>query len=141
MKLRNLASALRNEPLAALIGEAGWRGIRSIRRSIFKLVARNGDCPVIFRPIGYYRVQRDFVSEHARKAVLAYADAILRGEYPLMGYGAPHLGANPDWHCDWVSGKSWPLEDSGTASNRAPRRIGCESPLGAFALAIRPRRG
>ncbi len=112
MKLRNLASALRNEPLAALIGEAGWRGIRSIRRSIFKLVAWNGDCPVIFRPIGYYRVQRGFVSEHARKAVLAYADAILRGEYPLMGYGAPHLGANPDWHCDWVSGKSWPIEDS-----------------------------
>jgi Heparinase II/III-like protein/Heparinase II/III N-terminus len=112
VKLRNLASALRNEPLPALIGEAGWRGIRSIRRSIFKLAARNGDCPVIFRPIGYYRVQRDFVCERARKAVLAYADAILRGEFPLMGYGSPHLGANPDWHCDWVSGKNWPIEDS-----------------------------
>jgi hypothetical protein len=112
VKLRNLASALRNEPLPALIGEAGWRGIRSIRRSIFKLAARNGDCPVVFRPLGYYRVQRDFVSEHASKAVLAYADAILRGDYPLMGYGAPHLGANPDWHCDWVSGKNWPIEDS-----------------------------
>jgi hypothetical protein len=112
VKLHNLASALRNEPLSALIGEAGWRGIRSIRGSIFKLAARNGDCPIIFRPLGYYQVQRDFVSEHARKAVLTYADAILRGEYPLMGYGAPHLGGNPDWHCDWVSGKSWPIEDS-----------------------------
>ena len=30
-----------------------------------------------------------------------------------MGYGAPHLGMNPDWQCDWVSGKSWPLEASG----------------------------
>ena len=47
-----------------------------------------------------------------REAILAYADAILRGEYPLMGYGSPHLGTNPDWQCDWVSGKSWPLEDS-----------------------------
>ena len=45
--------------------------------------------------------------------MLAYADAILRGEYPLMGYGSPHLGTHPDWQCDWVSGKSWPLKDSG----------------------------
>jgi hypothetical protein len=112
VKLRTLASALRNEPLPTLIGEAGWRGIRSIRGSIFKLSARNDGCPVIFQPIGYYRVEGDFVSEHTRKSILAYADAILLGEYPLMGYGAPHLGANPDWHCDWVSGKSWPVEDS-----------------------------
>jgi hypothetical protein len=112
VKLRNLASALRNEPLPALLREAAWRGIRSIRRSIFKLGGPDGDCPVIFRPIGYYRLQRDFVSERSRAAVLAYADAILRGEYPLMGYGAPHLGMNPDWQCDWVSGKDWPIEAS-----------------------------
>ena len=67
MKLRNLASALRDEPLPTLIGEAGWRGIRSIRKSIFKLAGRNGDCPVIFRPIGYYRVQRHLVSERSRR--------------------------------------------------------------------------
>ena len=30
-----------------------------------------------------------------------------------MGYGSPQLGTHPDWQCDWVSGKSWPLEDSG----------------------------
>ena len=113
MKLRNLGTALRHEPLPTLIGEAGWRGIRSIRKSIFKFAGQNGDCPVIFRPIGYYRVQRDLVSERSREAVLAYADAILRGEYPLMGYGKPHLGINPDWQCDWVSGKNWPMEASG----------------------------
>ena len=37
---------------------------------------------------------------------------ILRGEYPLLGYGSPQLGTNPDWQCDWVSGKMWPLEES-----------------------------
>ncbi len=96
MKLRNLASALRNEPLPALIGEAGWRGIRSIRRSIFKL-ARAGWrlARFIFHPIGYYRLQTGSVSEHARKAILAYADAILRGEYPLMGYGSPSSRDEP----------------------------------------------
>ena len=113
MNLRSLASALRSEPLSALIGEAGWRAVRSIRKSIFKVSSENDDRPVIFRPINYYRLQRDSVSEHARKAILTYADAILRGEYPMMGYGAPHLGTNPDWQRDWVSGKSWPVESSG----------------------------
>ncbi len=137
MKLRHLANVVRNEPLPNLIGEAGWRGIRSVRRSIFRLKDLGGDCPVLFHPIGYYRLQRDFFSERSRQAVLAYADAIRRGEYPLMGYGAPHLGVNPDWQCDWVSGKSWPSRRLGKDANRAPRRIGREGPLGALALAIR----
>jgi hypothetical protein len=58
-------------------------------------------------------MQKGLVSEHSRSAILGYADAILRGEYPLLGYSAPHLGINPDWQCDWVSGKSWPIEASG----------------------------
>jgi hypothetical protein len=113
VKLRSLASALRREPLPALIGEAAWRGLRSIRRSSFQLAAPSAACPVSFQPIGYYRLQKQLVSEPARKPILAYADAIQRGEYPLMGYGSPRLGTSPDWQCDWVSGKAWPLIDSG----------------------------
>jgi hypothetical protein len=30
-----------------------------------------------------------------------------------MGYGSPRLGTHPDWQSDWVSGKTWPLKDSG----------------------------
>jgi hypothetical protein len=37
MKLRALPSALRNSSLPALIGEAAWRSIRSIRRTGFRL--------------------------------------------------------------------------------------------------------
>ena len=90
----------------------------------------------VFRPIGYYRLQKDSVSDMPAR-LLAYADAILRGEYPLMGYGSPNLGTNPDWQRDWVSGKTWPLENIRKDSNRSPRRLGRESPLGAFPLAIR----
>jgi Heparinase II/III-like protein/Heparinase II/III N-terminus len=108
MKLRALPSALRNSSLPALIGEAAWRSIRSIRRTGFRLEGLGGVCPVRFCPIGYYQLQQ----EHASEPVITYADAILRGEYPLMGYGSPQLGMNPNWQCDWVSGKSWPLEKS-----------------------------
>jgi hypothetical protein len=112
VKLRTLASALREEPLPNLIREAAWRGIRPIRRSIFRLAGHGGACPVRFRPIGYYRSLQQPASEHARESIPAYADAVLQGEFPLIGYGKVHLGTNPDWQCDWVSGKRWPLEDS-----------------------------
>ncbi len=112
MNLRTLAGALREEAPPKLLGEAGWRGIRSIRKSLFQLAGQGGRCPVRFRPIGYYCSQTD-LSEQSREAILAYADAILRGDFPLLGYGSPHLGTSPDWQRDWVSGKCWPLDDSG----------------------------
>jgi hypothetical protein len=111
MNMRSIGRALREEPLPTLIREAAWRGIRSIRKSSFQIAGLDDKCPVRFRPIGYYQSQTEL---SCREATLAYADAVLRGEYPLMGYGSPHLGIHPNWQCDWVSGKSWPLEDSRT---------------------------
>jgi hypothetical protein len=94
------------------MGEAAWRSIRSLRKTSFQLAGTDGACPVSFQPIGYYQLQKELISEQARTSLLAYADAIVRGEYPLMGYGSPRLGTQPDWACDWVSGKTWPLESS-----------------------------
>jgi hypothetical protein len=111
-KLISLVTALQREPLPALIGEAAWRSLRSVRKSSFRFAGPDAACPVSFQPIGYYRWQEQLVSEAARKSILAYADAILRGEYPLMGYGSPRLGIHPDWQCDWISGKTWPLKNS-----------------------------
>jgi hypothetical protein len=113
MPSRSLTTVLRREPLPALIGEAAWRGLRSLRKTSFQLVGPNAACPVSFQPIGYYPLQKQLVSEQACTSILAYADAILRGEYPLMGYGSPRLGSHPDWQCDWVSGKAWPLKTPG----------------------------
>jgi Heparinase II/III-like protein/Heparinase II/III N-terminus len=103
---------LRDEPLPLLIREAGWRAIRSMRKSIFPVAAARANGRQRFRPIGYYDWQIPLISSEERPAVLRYADAVLRGEYPLMGYGSPHLGTRPDWQCDWVSEKNWPLRDS-----------------------------
>jgi len=112
VKLRAITNALRNEPLPLLVAEALQRGIRSIRRSTFQVAGQGGPCPVHFQPIGYYQSQAQLASEGDRAATLAYAEAVLRGEYPLMGYGSPYLGTTPDWQIDWVSGKSWPFKDS-----------------------------
>jgi hypothetical protein len=108
MRLRTLAE----EPLHKLAGEAAWRGVRSIRRWNFKRAGEISDCPVHFRPIGYHQSHSVLASDHSTTDILAYAGAILRGDYPLMGYGSPHLGISPDWHTDWVSGLSWPMQDS-----------------------------
>jgi Heparinase II/III-like protein/Heparinase II/III N-terminus len=113
VELRSLAGAFQREPLPALIGEAALRGLRSLRKTSLQLAGPGAVCPVSFQPIGYYQFQKELVSEQARTSVLAYADAILGGEYPLMGYGSPRLGIHPDWQCDWVSGKTWPLKNSG----------------------------
>jgi hypothetical protein len=110
VKLGKVASALRDEPLRVLVEEAGWRGLRSLRRSIFKFRGQGGQCPVRFLAIGYDQLLGPLASEPASEAIIGYADAVLRGEYPLPGYGSLHLGVNPDWHCDWVCGKRWPLE-------------------------------
>jgi hypothetical protein len=103
---------LRDEPLPMLIREAGWRAIRSMRKSFFPVAAARANGQQRFRPIGYYESQMPLISSDERAALVSYADAVLRGEYPLMGYGSPRLGTRPDWQCDWVSEKNWPKEDS-----------------------------
>jgi len=112
MKAGTWSRALREEPLPALVREAAWRGVRSLRKWRFESAGPGDKCPVRFRPIGYYQAQKQLSCELSREATLAYADAVLGGKYPLMGYGSPHLGSHPDWQCDWVSGKTWPLESS-----------------------------
>jgi hypothetical protein len=108
MRLRTLAE----EPLHKLAGEAAWRGVRSIRRWTFRRAGEVSDGRVHFRPIGYHQWHRDLASGQSTTDILAYAEAILRGDYPLMGYGSPHLGITPNWHTDWVSGLSWPMHAS-----------------------------
>jgi hypothetical protein len=110
VKLRTIRNTLRDEPLPIVAAEALWRGVRSIRKWAFHLAGQGG--AVRFQPIGYYHLQAQLATEADCAATLAYAEAVLRGEYPLMGYGSPDLGTRPDWQVDWVSGKSWPFEDS-----------------------------
>jgi hypothetical protein len=96
---------LRQERLHVLLAEAVWRCFRVVRKRLSRITGP-GESRARFSPIGYY----ESAPEDDRISVLAYADCVLQGEYPLMGYGWPLLGQEPDWHCDWVSGKRWPLD-------------------------------
>ena len=108
ISLRALVSALRREPLHDLMGEAAWRGVRGMRKQLFAK-KEPAAATSTFIPSATTQGSRILLPLADREAILAYADAVLRGEYPLMGYGRPNLGVTPDWHCDWVSGKTWPL--------------------------------
>ena len=79
-----------------------------------------GQSPATFLSHRVLRVAEPLISADERAAVLGYADAVLRGEYPLMGYGSPRLGTRPDWQCDWVSQRKWPVEDSEKDAHRSP---------------------
>jgi hypothetical protein len=107
LKPHRIAQVLRRESLPVLLAEAAWRVFRAGRRQAWR-VTGPGACRVRFYPIDYYESE----AVAAAGPVIAYADAVLRGEYPLMGYGWPDLGREPDWQCDWVSGRGWPLENA-----------------------------
>ena len=92
MRLRKVARALRDEPLRVLVGEAAWRGLRSVRRSIFKLSGPDGRCPVRFHPIGYDQLLSPLASEHASEAIIGYADASCVESIRCWVTGAPISG-------------------------------------------------
>src|SRR5437870_10455839 len=43
----------------------------------------------------------------AFEPILAAGRAVADGTFDLLGSGPVNLGPNPDWHCDFKSGKRW----------------------------------
>ncbi len=41
------------------------------------------------------------------EAILAAGRALMNGDFDLLGSGPVRLGPEPDWHCDFKSGKRW----------------------------------
>ena len=117
MKMGRPGSALRRYSLPVLVAEAVWRAVRSMRQASFRRQQNGGLCSVRFQPIGYYQreeLQGELLNTFDRQTILAYADSVLVGIFPIMGYGSVDLGNRPDWQCDWVSGKTWPMDSSET---------------------------
>lgn len=110
-KLTRLAQRVREESLPTLAREAMLRIAKRIRLARFQAQVKRVP-EVQYHPVGYYKPRLKEVDGAARAAIVNFADCVLRGEFPLLGYGNPALGFPPDWNVDWVSGKSWPSAPS-----------------------------
>lgn len=106
-KVSRIARAVREDSVGTLALEAVLRVSRKIRLSRFQ--AEIERIPELqYRPLGYYQPVLHAISPEQRKAIIRFADSVLVGDFPLMGYGNVPLSLPPDWSSDWVSGKSWP---------------------------------
>ena len=61
-----------------------------------------------FRCMPYHKPDLESLSDHSRELVVAFADEILAGRYPFLGYGTAELGTRPKWNLDFTSGAEWP---------------------------------
>ncbi len=110
-KLKKIAARLRQESLWSLALEAKLRAGRAIRKRRFEQQLRTA-AEVEFHPTGAFTFDPDALSPEEKAAILGFADHVLQGRYPMLGYGNPQLGLDPDWQRDFVSGKSWDLAPS-----------------------------
>ncbi len=105
-KVQRIARAVREDSVGVLAREALLRVSKRFNLSRFQ--AAIGDAPdVSYRFLGYYTPLPASQSEHDRESIVRFAELVVEGKFPLMGYGNVKLGSTPDWSKDWVSGKSW----------------------------------
>ncbi len=107
-RIKKLLAALQRESPVNLAREAVWRTNKRWRRARLPEQLSRAGCPVTYRPIGYYNLQTEKLTERSRAAILRYADAICDGQFPWFAYGPVQLGFPPRWNFDFVSGVSWP---------------------------------
>lgn len=109
LKLTQIAKRVSEDSFSSVAREAVLRVSKQMR--LLRFESQIGRTPeVIYSPIGYYKPVLQCASAEAREAIVRFADLVLRGEFPLMGYGNVALGSPVNWHSDWVSGMGWPLD-------------------------------
>jgi len=60
------------------------------------------------RHVSYFRRNNQSCSAATRDTILGFADLLVNGSFPFLGYGTVALGIPPTWNRDFVSGKDWP---------------------------------
>ena len=97
-----------------LAREAAWRAYREWKKKRLPgQLERAGDLK--FRLVPYYNPLRGTLDKDTRTVICAFADEIVAGRFPFLGYGTAGLGKNPKWNFDFTSGAEWPsipLENS-----------------------------
>ncbi len=85
-KVLRIAKAVREDSVGVLAREAMLRVSKRIRLSWFQTEVER--IPELqYRPIGYYKPVLHAISPDQREAIVRYADLVLAGKFPLLGYG------------------------------------------------------
>lgn len=105
--INRLGRRVKEESFRSLVLEAILRCFKRGRRIAFPYLLRRS-IQLHYRPLQYYKLDYARVPADVRESVISYADRVIGGEFPMMGYGNPQLGFPPKWNVDWVSGKEWP---------------------------------
>ncbi|HLZ00342.1 MAG TPA: alginate lyase family protein [Candidatus Angelobacter sp.] len=66
------------------------------------------------REVPYYRPQLTDIGSEQREIILRLADGVCAGRIPFVSYETQDCGLKPRWGRDFISGKEWPLEASGS---------------------------
>jgi hypothetical protein len=102
-----LIQILQRESPLVVAREAFWRARRNWNRK--RLSDRLGRLPSVeFRALPYYNPDLRSMSKEGRAIIVSFADEILAGRYPFLGYGTVALGKHPKWNVDFTSGDEWP---------------------------------
>ena len=109
---KSFRQQLQEESAITLVREAMWRARRRWLQRRFDRRHWTGDCPVLFRPAGYYDLLQRLCGTPPEGPIVAYTEALCRGEFRFLGYPEQNPGLSPQWNVDFVSGKAWPQETS-----------------------------
>lgn len=103
-----LLTVLQRESPLVVAREALWRSRRRWRQIQFKSRIESASCPVVYRPVSYYRLSASGIDQRSREVILRAAEAVCGGLFPWFAYPPAQLGFPPPWNLDFVSGISWP---------------------------------
>lgn len=117
--LRNILQIVSREGPMTVAREAVWRFCKPWRakylmRELEEGNTGEGACATRIRAVPYYCPELTGVSSEQRQVILKLADGICAGRIPFVSYETQECGAEPRWGRDFISGKEWPLEASGS---------------------------
>lgn len=94
----------------AELQDRGTHALRTIvdRRGWLVPSLAAGDVPAPDTPFAAAALSTPVLPASVRDAIIAEAETIVAGRFPVLGYGALDYGAPPDWQRDPVSGRVAP---------------------------------
>lgn len=104
---------LLEEPPTLLAREALWRTRKQWnKRRAASILLKRTPSSVTLRACPYYAPTEVRPMQVDRDSIIAFAELVCNGDFPVLGRNIMHLGLPPRWNVDFVSGKGWEKSSS-----------------------------